>query len=311
MLGAQPGPSLSTLFPVDPLNPDDLLARPGALATAIQERSRRSAASGARLSLTTHRSTLRDAGVDFAVHVLERVTYKERHGNTLVAEDRNPFLDIEPDLWVGDLPPKHRVLLNKFNVVENHALVVTRSFEPQTHPLTAADFEAAWHCLGQLDGLVFYNGGEAAGASQPHKHLQLLPLPLDEGPARIPLEPLLRGADPSGRVTAWPELPFAHACVAVAECAGLEPAEAGLHCEDLYVRLRNAAGCPDPAPYNLLLTRQWMWVVARSRDAVEDIPVNAMGYAGCLLVRDKDGLAALQRRGALEVLRRAGFPRDP
>ena len=32
--------------------------------------------------------------------------------------------------------------------------------------------------LAEFDGLGFYNGGETAGASQPHKHLQIVPLPL-------------------------------------------------------------------------------------------------------------------------------------
>lgn len=39
-------------------------------------------------------------------------------------------------------PPKHVLLLNKFNVVANHMLVVTQGFEHQNDPLNEADFAA-------------------------------------------------------------------------------------------------------------------------------------------------------------------------
>lgn len=40
------------------------------------------------------------------------------------------------------LSPSHTLLLNKFNVVEHHLLVVTRSFEPQLQHLNINDFAA-------------------------------------------------------------------------------------------------------------------------------------------------------------------------
>ena len=101
-------------------------------------------------------------------------------------------------------------MLNKFNVVEHHLLIVTRHFEHQDTPLTPADWEAWWACLAEYDGLGFYNGGTIAGASQTHKHLQLVPLPLAPSGPRIPLEPLLElpaGAEELGRA---PGLPFSH-----------------------------------------------------------------------------------------------------
>ena len=45
-----------------------------------------------------------------------------------------------------------------------------------------ADFDALARGLAAIDGLAFYNGGTVAGASQPHKHLQLVPVPLGVGP---------------------------------------------------------------------------------------------------------------------------------
>ena len=59
----------------------------------------------------------------------------------------NPFLPHEEALFVCDLSPSHKLLLNKFNVVEHHSLVVTREFQAQTDPLNERDFDAALQVL--------------------------------------------------------------------------------------------------------------------------------------------------------------------
>ena len=46
-----------------------------------------------------------------------------------------------------ELSQTHALLLNKFNVVEHHTLVVTKDFEQQTERLNANDFEATLRVL--------------------------------------------------------------------------------------------------------------------------------------------------------------------
>jgi len=60
---------------------------------------------------------------------------------------RNPFLPYDEALWVAHLSASHTLLLNKFNVVRHHLLVVTRAFEPQAAPLTAGDLGATWRVM--------------------------------------------------------------------------------------------------------------------------------------------------------------------
>ena len=84
-------------------------------------------------------------------------------------------------MFVADISPTHVCLLNKFNVIDHHLLVVTRAFEEQDAAINAADFAALWVCMAEVDGLAFYNGGKLAGASQRHKHLQIAPLPWGPG----------------------------------------------------------------------------------------------------------------------------------
>lgn len=137
----------------------------------------------------------------------------------------NPFLPYDPTLHVQHLPPSHVLLLNKFPVVPNHALIVTAAFEPQSSLLTLADHAAVWHCLSQFDSLVFYNAGPIAGASQPHKHLQLLPTPLqihgDDTPFASTIDAALRDTEGApGVPRTIPQFGFLHALISMYDVAG-------------------------------------------------------------------------------------------
>ena len=85
--------------------------------------------------------------------------------------------------------PTHRLVLNKFAISQDHSILATAAFRPQTHLLDAADLAAAYACIEAYhehrqqatstageDLFVFYNSGRHSGASQPHRHLQLLPV---------------------------------------------------------------------------------------------------------------------------------------
>jgi ATP adenylyltransferase len=157
---------------------ESLLARADLVATTAHR-------TGALVSIPTDIRPMTDHGTEFSVRVVGQLTRKAAAGDGAAA--RNPFLPYESALYVADLPPRHVCLLNKFNVVERHLLVITRDFASQLETLDAGDFAALAVCLAAGDGLGFYNGGPAAGASQRHKHLQWIPVsPLD-----LPLAALL------------------------------------------------------------------------------------------------------------------------
>lgn len=84
-------------------------------------------------------------------------------------------------MLIADLPPSHKLVLNKFAVVPEHFILVTKEFKPQTHVLEEADIAATFACIQayHTDGqelFAFFNCGQHSGASQPHRHLQLLPV---------------------------------------------------------------------------------------------------------------------------------------
>ena len=276
--------------------------RPDQLAARIRAQSERALTTGALKPIPTEVETLRDGGLDFQVRIAPSLEDKIREAREQQAEaaagrPADPFAAPEPDLYLGPLSDSHYGLLNKFPVLANHLLVVTRAFEDQQTPLNGADFAALEPCLVEAGGLGFYNAGPTAGASQPHKHLQLVP-PLQAGTtAPAPVEALLGPERLNAAASKVDALPFPHAVCALDPAAGAEGMLARYHA------LRRAAGLgADNAPYNLLVTRRWMLLVPRSREGFEGIMVNALGFAGGFLVRHRDDLAHLRRVGPMRVL---------
>ncbi len=293
---------------------------PGTLREKIAQATVAALASGALQPIPTKAEFVADGGVQFLVRVVSHLARKDqvrRAVGTPAAPGENPFLPYDPAMYVADASETHVCLLNRFNVVDHHLLIVTRKFEPQERPLNLADFLALWTCLVEYDSLGFYNAGAAAGASQPHKHLQLVPLPLaDRGP-RVPIEPLLPrvpGTPPcSGPASG---LPFAHAFARFNSHEVATPAAAAHRTLTLYRQmLRTLRLCGNlrdqatrTAPYNLLLTRQWLLVVPRSQERVAAISLNALAFAGALLVRSPEQLQTLRNHGLLAALKQVAVP---
>ncbi len=230
----------------------------------------------------------------------------------------NPFLPPEPALTVGEIAPTHLGVLNKHPVVPHHLLVVTKPFVPQEEPLDRDDFGAVATCLAELDWLAFYNAGPEAGASQPHKHLQLVPLPLGAGPWDVPMEAVFDSWAAAGAVSRLLRLPFRHAFALLDPPLFEERERAADRMHELYRATMEAIGAVEEgaandeprraAPYNLLVTRRWMLAVPRSRERFESISVNALGFAGSLFVRDAAEMGRLRGAGPMRVLREVSLP---
>ena len=61
-------------------------------------------------------------------------------------------------------------------------------------------------------------------------------------------------------------------------------------------------------PYNLLVTPEWMLLIPRSREAFDGVSVNALGFAGALMVRDQLQLQQIEGAGPLSILRQVACP---
>jgi len=275
---------------------------PQNLDELTRQRARRALELGILEPIATDRVMVEDGGIAFVVHILARLERKERAGAIQRVTGDNPFLPPDPDLVVGEVSDTHLCVLNRFNVIDGHLLIITRRFVDQSELLDLEDFDALAACMAGTDGLGFYNAGTIAGASQRHKHLQLVPLPLGAGPTSTPMDPIFGLVDDSGAVDRARQLPFPHA-IARRHGGPITRRDAS-DLFDTYRRLLAGIGVHDSRrPYNLLLTHRWMVAVPRNAEFCEGISVNALGFAGSLLVRDDRQLELVRARGPLSILR--------
>ena len=292
------------------------MLKPDTLWQTVIARTKHAQKCGALVSIPTQYELIEQDGICFIVRILSNLVRKDeakqQQNKPTANSDKefNPFLPYDEDLFVADISNTHVCILNKFNVVDHHLLIVTREFEEQESWLTLPDFEAMWITLAQIDGLVFYNSGKTAGASQRHKHLQLVPLPLAPAKMQIPIEPLLEKAQFQNSIGTI-AFPFLHAFARLDPSWVQSPSQAAALTLECYRNLVRAVklinGDKDkPGAYNLLATRRWILIVPRSQEYFDSISINSLGFAGALLVRNEQQMQLVKDYGPMRLLSQVG-----
>ncbi|KAI0425936.1 HIT-like domain-containing protein [Xylaria sp. FL1042] len=156
---------------------------PSNLPALVKEAFAKAHASGDLIYYPTQVAILTVASLAFQLRYSPSLAQKPKTSKPVEpsAKPFNPFENPSPALLVAQLPPSHRLVLNKFAVVPEHFILATRDFKPQTHLLETGDVDAAYACVRAYHDagrelFIFFNSGEHSGASQPHRHLQLLPV---------------------------------------------------------------------------------------------------------------------------------------
>ncbi|KAM0738327.1 hypothetical protein ACQRIT_006064 [Beauveria bassiana] len=266
-----------------------------------------------------------------------------------------------PPLFVGDVGPAHFLVLNKFAIVPGHFILATRAYKPQTDVLEADDLHATLACLrayqeaaspaplssssssfgdaGDGDGedgalFAFFNCGEHSGASQPHRHIQMLPvaamregLPADSA-WRVLATQLNGGGGGGGGGGAAAAAPF----TTFSQRITLDTSQEELHAA--YLRLyalavRAVKGEESEVSttgeaaisYNLAMTKDRLVLCPRRAegDAVRDpdtgdvvgkVSLNGTMLAGTALVKTEAEWEALRKkpRALTTVLKSVGIP---
>lgn len=68
--------------------------------------------------------TIKDANLEMHITYISKLENKSK---LTVSSTKNPFLPpFEKGIMITELPPKHRLLYNKFYFYKNHLLVVTQ-----------------------------------------------------------------------------------------------------------------------------------------------------------------------------------------
>ena len=300
-----------------------ILLKKGTLWQDIVRSTQKALYIGAQVPIPTNYEFIEDSGIRFFIRIIsslkekDKVRKKQHDESLLNIKTVNPFLPYDENMFVADISKTHIALLNKFNVVEHHLLIVTRHFEDQETLLTLNDFESFCACMSEYNSFGFYNGGEEAGASQAHKHLQMVPLPLaPEGP-EVPIEPLVKKAQVKNKLGTIPDFHFKHVFAVLEENIMASPYKAAKKTFTLYSTMLERLGLEPPSlniqkrqskPYCLLLTRKWMLLIPRSREFFHSISVNSLGFAGAFLVRDSKQMNLLKKSGPMSVLKSVAIP---
>lgn len=249
--------------------------------------------SGALVPLTTEII----ARPGFNPFVLRRLTDRTPKHLRLGGPKPNPFLPWDRNLEVARLGKSHAVILNKYPVQAAHVLLISQNWQPQSGWLTAQDWQAVAEVATDTDGLWFFNSSTRAGASQPHRHLQLLPRQCGE--QSCPMEPaLLRQI--AGETHPWP---WRYAL------SKRHPGGNHLDLEGLYLEHLVHLGLGNPqsdlqpqGAHNVLFCDRWYLTIVRSQEHCAGFSVNALGFAGYLLATESSDLAWLDRNGPLALL---------
>lgn len=210
----------------------------------------------------------------------------------------NPFLPWDPQLEVARFGHSHLLLLNKYPVQPGHLLLITQQWQPQAGWLDHGDWQAVSTVMADTEGLWFFNSSATAGASQPHRHLQLLPRA--QGEASCPLAPVYRGLLEG---TQSP-LPWSYAI-----SPRQDPSGCGADLPDLYARHAQQLGLGSPEQdqqprhaYNLLFDRDWFVTIRRQREHAAGFSINGLGFAGYLLITPRSDLQWLRDQGPWALL---------
>ncbi|PWY89308.1 HIT-like protein [Aspergillus heteromorphus CBS 117.55] len=168
-----------------------------ALSSLVARRFVTAKDAGHLIFSSTHLATIYASGIPYQLRYCPALAKKPsgapKPDKGPSAPKPDPFQDPSPDLLIAQIPrenPSHFLVLNKFPVIPNHFILATKAWQSQTDLLDKEDLEAAYSCIqawgdesrhdettGSMKKLfAFFNSGPESGASQPHRHLQFLPV---------------------------------------------------------------------------------------------------------------------------------------
>ena len=235
-------------------------------------------------------------GDDFIIRELDITKFKK---NTLIGPKINPFKPWDNILEIDSIGKDHQLILNKYPVQLGHILLITNEWKEQNGWIDIKDWEAIKEVNKDTTGLWFFNSGPLAGASQPHRHIQLL----RRAPSELscPREKWILNFSNEN----YKNESFRKNIIIKKFSRSLN--EEDIH--GIYKELSNKLGLGNPEidkkpryPYNLIFTNRWILLVKRKADNLYGISINALGFAGYILVTEKSDFKFLKNYGPEKLL---------
>ncbi len=231
--------------------------------------------------------------------IIRKVDSSKFNKKELYGPKKNPFCPWENNLEIDKIGDNHHLILNKYPVQKGHFLLITNTWKPQNGWLDIKDWKAIQKVNKDTSGLWFFNSSPKAGASQPHKHFQLLRRSTDE--ASCPREKwfleMKFDKDSDNKL---------NKNIIVSKFNFLENP---ISLFESYLELCYRLGIGDPIsdkkpryPYNFLITNKWIAIIKRKIDHIHGFSINGLGFAGYLLVTEKSDTNYLKKFGPEKLL---------
>lgn len=233
---------------------------------------------------------------DFIIRKLDTSKFFNK---SIYGPKQNPFYPWAKELEIAKIGNNHQLILNKYPVQEGHILLITNTWMPQNGWLDINDWMAIQKVNKDTNGLWFFNSSPIAGASQPHRHFQLLRRSKNE--ISCPREKwFLDLKNNNNRVSKLKKN------INVSEFSFKE---SPTFIYDQYLELSKSLGLGDPInnqkpkyPYNILITNRWIALIKRNSDKLHGFSINGLGFAGYLLVTEKSNINYLRKYGPEKLL---------
>ncbi len=264
------------------------------------EISRKAVNCGAVIPLNTIRYKSSQVSCDFELRFLKSPIprFLKEYG-----PKPNPFIPWDSRLQIQPINNKHTLILNKYPVQLGHMLLITNSWTPQNGWLNENDFEAIINVDNDTTGLWFFNSSKEAGASQPHRHFQLLPRHYKESvcPRYKWFSSLLNSKKNNNSE--------------IKHCISIRSRNKNNNSmsNDLFTSYKSMIiemnlGEFDLInkplkPYNLLITSDWIALIARKTDRSNGFSINALGFAGYFLGTKRSDVDTLIKYGPEKILK--------
>ncbi|KAK4196027.1 putative 5',5'''-P-1,P-4-tetraphosphate phosphorylase [Triangularia verruculosa] len=230
----------------------------------------------------------------------------------------------------SDVGPAHYMIFNKFCAARPHYLLLTQDGHRRQHEsLNMDDFHTLWGALAELNKnweakkpgarryLGMFNCGIDSGCSRLHKHMQVLAVPEesefrlwpdsgsnDGGQEHIPFKYYKHNIDEqldesSRERAAWTKyLAFTSAAhQALADIGHVPHAPDGVDLATI-------------VPHNVILTREWLLVIPRTKAGMNGADANAAGYLGMVWVSDEERVKRWTDQGPTKLLTSLGLPNN-
>ena len=227
---------------------------------------------------------------DFVIRKLDTSKFTRDHK---IGPKINPFNPWDKPLEIGKIGKYHQLILNKYPVQIGHILLITNKWMPQNGWLDINDWDAIKTVNSDTSGLWFFNSGPIAGASQPHRHIQLLRR--DDNELICPRENWFLNFEKFKVNSRLSNSIIVRSFDFTNDVNDIYK---------LYLELSKNIGLGDPLidnkpkkPYNLLICNKWIAIIKRASDKILGFSINGLGFAGYLLVTERSDTKYLKTNG--------------